>query len=153
MEELLLQEFPSTEAGSWYVKSGGGKNPRGKLYDAYNDWKVKLRNSNLRTAEKRAPYKKPSSEVEKTVNTKAETQSLERLKELVDVENIRQMKIDWDLTFASRRQELVKCENPKDIFDKYPVYKSKIGRDLVKTVLFTIFDQSYSFLYFYLDNF
>lgn len=57
LESILLQEFPSTTPGSWFVKSIGGKNSRGKLYDAYNDWKLRLRAANLRAAEKRIPKK------------------------------------------------------------------------------------------------
>lgn len=58
LEGYLIKEFPNTEAGIWFEKSSGGKNARGKLYDAYNEWKHKLRSANLRSAEKGGPVPK-----------------------------------------------------------------------------------------------
>lgn len=129
----MIQQFPSTEAGTWFIKSSGGKNPRGKLYDAYNDWKIKLRNADLRNVEKCPPAKKPCTEADNLEDTEHEQESLARLTLPIDLEKIDETKQDWNITYAKRRLELTNCINPKEIFDKYPIYQSVIGRDMVKS--------------------
>lgn len=133
LEGYLIQQFPSTEPGTWFVKSSGGKNPRGKLYDAYNEWKITLRNAYLRNVEKAPPAKKPCTEANNLDNTEIEQESLDRLTLPIDLERIDEAKQDWNITYAKRRLELTSCSNPKEIFEKYPVYQSVIGRDMVKS--------------------
>lgn len=156
-QQFLTEEFPCTDAGVWFIKSSGGKNARGKLYDAYNDWKTRLRSSNLRCMEK---TKKQCTESNNVLTSEAAILALERLRNEIIVDQLEQIKQDWKLTYDLRREELL-SENSRTVFEKYPLYKSVLAREMIiqdaETVLnsknnFTRFKFIHSFLLNLLEN-
>lgn len=146
LEGYLLEEFPVTVPGTWFVKSSQGKNPRGALYHAYVDWKDLLRKAGLRKSEREPPKKKARTSAS-TNTTEEVNEALSRLEQLLEItdESLDQTKSDWKLTYINRRVELESSESPEAIFTKYPVYKSFIGREMVTNLFFLSAFMFYSY--------
>lgn len=138
LERYLLSEFPTTSEGTWFVKARLGKNPRGALYGAYTDLKDLLRKTGLRQQEREPVNKKPRLTDEQEDSCEMPNEqieaSLEHLKRPVVITdaNINQTREFWKSSYTMRRNELEKNGSPQEIFEKYPLYKSSIGPELVR---------------------